>query len=100
MAATTKAEAQRILGEVPQDKVFWMNDGKILKKLSDLEAALKEMSDNTFHYHVNSEKNDFYKWVGEVIGDDRLARELFRATSRLQATKTVGTRISSLLRSR
>jgi len=100
MAATTKAEAQRILGEVPQDKVFWMNDGKILKKLSDLEAALKEMSDDTFRYHVNSEKNDFYKWVGEVIGDDRLARELLRATSRLQAVKAVGTRISSLLRSR
>ena len=34
MAAMTKAEAQRILGEVPQDKVFWVNDGKVIKKLS------------------------------------------------------------------
>jgi hypothetical protein len=96
----TKVEAQKMLGEVPQDKAFWVTDGKIIKKLSDLETALKQMSDDTFRYHVNAEKNDFYKWVGEVIGDDRLARELLRTTSRLQATKAVGTRISSLLRSR
>lgn len=74
----TKAEAQKIL----------------------LETALKQTSDDTFRYHVNAEKNDFYKWVREVIGDDRLARELLRTTSRLQAAKAVGTRISSLLRSR
>jgi hypothetical protein len=98
--ATTKVEAQRILGEVPQDKVFWSNDGKLIKKLSELETALKEMSDDTFGYHVNAEKNDFYKWVAEVIGDDRLARDLLRATSRLQAARAVGTRISSLLRVR
>lgn len=96
----TKAESQRILGEVSQDKIFWVNDGKALKKLSELEAALKEMSDDTFRYHVNENKNDFYKWVGEVIGDDKLAQDLLRNTSRLQAARAVGTRISTLLRAR
>ncbi len=100
MAAITKAESQRVLGEVPQDKVFWVNDGKVLKKLSDLEIALKEMSDDTFRFHANTEKNDFFKWVGEVVGDDRLARDLLRATSRLQAAKAVSTRIGALLRAR
>ncbi len=98
--AIAKSEAQRILGEVPQDKVFWVNDGKVLKKLSELETALKEMSDDTFCYHVNEEKNDFYKWVGEVIGDGKLARDLLRATSRLQAARAVGTRITMLGRAR
>jgi dipeptidase len=98
--AMTKAEARKILGECSEDKVFWANDGKTLKKLADLETALKEMSDDTFGYHVNAEKNDFAKWVDEVIGDQRLAADLTKAASRLQAARAVGTRISFLLRVR
>jgi len=98
--AMTKVEARRLLGECPEDKIFWVNDGKTLKKLADLETALKEMSDDTFRFHANDAKNDFTKWVNEVIGDARLAADLTKAASRLQAARAVGTRISSLLRVR
>ena len=98
--AITKAEARKLLGECPEEKIFWVNDGKTLKKLADLETALKEMSDDTFRFHANETKNDFIKWVDEVIGDPRLATDLAKAATRLQAARAVGIRISSLLRVR
>ncbi len=72
----TKAMAQARLADVPEDKRFWCCDGRVLLNLMELEVALREMSDEAFRYHSNEEKADFSNWVRDVIGDEKLSRDL------------------------
>ena len=96
MARITKAVARRMLGDVPDDKRFWCSDGRELKNLLELETALKEMSEETFRYHSNENKNDFSKWVGDVIGDEELSRDLQKSATRVEADKSVASRVAWL----
>jgi hypothetical protein len=92
----SKEEANRRLGDVPDDKRFWCQDGKLVKNLGELEKALNDMSDETFHYHSGEERSDFSKWIREVVGDGKLANDLSKAKSRIQASQAVAKRISFL----
>ena len=92
----TKAIAQGWLGEVPQEKRFWCTDGQVLKSLPELEIALREMSDETFRFHSSDLKSDFSKWVKDVVGDEKLSRDLQKSTTRLQAARSVASRIAWL----
>jgi len=92
----SKEEAYRRLGDVPDDKRFWCQDGKVIKNLKDLEEALNNMSDETFRHHSGGERNDFSNWVRDVLGDDKLARDLSKAKSHIQASKAIAQRISFL----
>jgi hypothetical protein len=69
-------DADRILGDVPPEKSFWVNDGMLVRSIQDLPKVLEEMDDEIFKYHVNEEKNDFVKWIDEVIRDKELANSL------------------------
>ena len=93
-----KEEAKRYLADVLDDKRFWCHDGKIIKNLRELRKALNDMSDDTFHYHLGGGRNDFGKWIREVVGDDKLASDFSKAKSRVQASQTVTERISFLER--
>ncbi len=92
----SKEEANRRLGNVPDDKRFWCHDGRFIKNLGELEKALNDMSDETFHYHSGEVRKDFSNWIRDVVGDDNLARELSKVKSRIQAGKAVAQRISFL----
>jgi hypothetical protein len=92
----SKEEAKRRLGDVPDDKRFWCHDGKTIKNLKELRKALNDISDETFHYHLGGGRNDFSKWIREVVGDDKLAEALSKARSRMQASRAVADRISFL----
>jgi len=92
----SREEAKRRLEDVPDDKRFWCHDGRLLKNLGELEKALSEMSDETFNYHSSEGRNDFSNWVRDVLGDDKLAKDLAKAKSRIQASKAVAQRISFL----
>ena len=94
----SKEEAKRRLGDVPDDKRFWCHDGKFIKNLRELRKALIDMSDETFHYHLGEGRNDFSKWIREVVGDDKLAEDLSKIKSRMQASQAVAERISFLER--
>jgi hypothetical protein len=92
----SREEASRRLGNVPDDKRFWCHDGRFLKNLGELGEALNDMSDETFHYHSGEEKNDFSQWIREVVGDEKLANDLSKAKSRVQASQAVAQRITFL----
>jgi hypothetical protein len=92
----SKEEAKRRLGDVPDGKRFWCHDGKTIKNVKELRKALIDMSDETFHYHLSEGRNDFSKWVREVVGDDKLAEDLGKTKSRIEASKAVAERISFL----
>ena len=96
IAKVSKEEAKRRLGDVPDDKRFWCHDGKIIKNLRELRKTLNDMSDGTFHYHLGEGRNDFSKWIREVVGDDKLAGDLSKTKSRMQASRAVAERISFL----
>jgi len=62
--------------DVPEDRAFWVRDGRVLRNLEDLHSALKSMDDDTFSHHVNSEKNDFANWIFHVLDDRELAESI------------------------
>ena len=85
----TKSRARKFLAQVPEQCVFWCNDGNILRDLKELGNALVSMSDQTFAYHCNDVKKDFSNWIRDVVGDTSLARSLESANSRKQAASLV-----------
>ena len=92
--AQLKEQADKALAKVPEGYVFWCHDGSIFVDINELAAGLVTMSDETFAYHSNLEKQDFSNWVRDVIGDKQLADDLAKATSRLQAAEYVAARVT------
>ena len=96
MAETLKQEAARLLADVPGEYVFRCCTGNILHNMKELGNELKTMSDESYAFHANAEKNDFTNWVRDIIKDERLARDLQKAPNRIQASKLVANKISLL----
>jgi len=84
------------LDDVPGDKVFWCHDGRAINNMEELAAALKDMSDDTFHYHVKKENNDFSNWLKDVVGDVTLAKDLRKTAVKTTASRKVETRLQSI----
>jgi hypothetical protein len=91
-----KKQMAKSMTKAPVELVFWCHDGNAFADLRELAEGLAAMSDETFFYHSNSEKQDFVNWVRDVIEDAWLADELARATSRLQAAECVADRLALL----
>ncbi|MCX6004258.1 MAG: hypothetical protein NT082_01065 [Chloroflexi bacterium] len=96
MTIRTKEDAQRVLRHVPDEKRFYCHDGKILNNIYELKIALEKMSDHTYNHHVTDEKNDFTRWVRDVLGDDKLSHDLAKSPNPKEASKIVAERISWL----
>jgi hypothetical protein len=92
----TKTIARKMLADVPPEKRFWVADGRYLKNLEELAAALMQMSPETFRVHSNREKTDFSNWVKDVMGDDKLAADLLKCETRQEAARVVAARIDDL----
>jgi hypothetical protein len=88
--------AEIYLQPVLQEKVFWCRDGKVLASIDELYVALDGMSEETYSYHANSGKNDFSKWIRDVIGDKMLADNLEKVLLKDEAKAKVSARIKSL----
>lgn len=91
-----KKQANKILGDVPHDKVFWLNDGRSLKNLNELSKALNKMDMGLYKYHVNKDKNDFMNWIRHVIGDNLLAKNIAKNKNNNVMYNAVKKRISQL----
>jgi len=77
--------SKKSIKNAPEDKGFWMCDGRVLKNLKDLELALRTMNDGTYKYHVNGKKNDFYNWIKDVFKDSKLASEISKSRNQISA---------------
>ncbi|MFA5055977.1 MAG: hypothetical protein WC562_07405 [Dehalococcoidia bacterium] len=97
MTKILKEHAERRLANVPDKYVFWCNDGCVIHSIRELKEALEFMSDETYAYHASKEKNDFSNWVKDIIGDEKLARDLFKSSNKRQAADYVKTRETFLL---
>jgi hypothetical protein len=94
--AKEKRQPEKVLAKVAAEYVFYCHDGSVFAALRELAEGLEAMSDETFAYHSNPEKQDFSNWVRDVIGDQELASDLAKATSRLQAAEYLVARIAFL----
>ena len=92
----TKDEAKRFLGNVPDDKKFWVNNGPVLSSLGELLDAFPSLNQESFSHHVNKERNDFSNWIREVVGDKQLADEISKAKTKYSALKKLKERLNSL----
>jgi len=70
-----------------------VNSGPIVRSLPDLVEALKTMSDEQYSYHVNDDKNDFSRWIEDVLGDKTLAKALMKYKTRTGTLKAVSARL-------
>ncbi|WP_028978686.1 hypothetical protein [Sporocytophaga myxococcoides] len=70
------------LQQLTPDKFFYSNDGKVFTSIEELYRGLKEMSEETFLYHVNKEKNDFYNWIKFVVNYDSFAKSIQKVKTR------------------
>jgi len=96
MAKFQKLDAGKLLANVPDEYAFCCRDGGIFRNMRELRNGLEVISDETFVFHANAEKNDFGNWMKDIIQDEKLARDLIKAQSRLQAAKSVAARVSFL----
>lgn len=78
---------------VEGDLCFWINNGPSLRNLRDLSEALKNMSEDSFAYHVNADKNDFANWILNALKDEVLANKLLKVKTLKAATKAVNDRL-------
>ncbi len=91
-----KPDAKKILSAVQPDKAFWVNNGPILKSLDEFAKALKNLKPEQFLHHVNKQKNDFAKWISDVVGDAILAQRIRALKTKEAMAKAVQQRINSL----
>jgi hypothetical protein len=96
MARITKNVAEKRLGDVPESFIFRCWDGWILRNLRELRDAMVAMENESYVHHVTEQKNDFSRWIRDVIGDDKLATDLEKSASKSQAGKAVSSRIAFL----
>jgi hypothetical protein len=89
-------EDMPVMVKAPDTNVFWCQDGRIFRDIKDLAEGLAAVSDETYAYHANTEKNDFSKWVREILNDDKLARDLEKARDRIQAARFAASHASAM----
>ncbi|MBD3313154.1 hypothetical protein GF345_01805 [Candidatus Woesearchaeota archaeon] len=76
-SSKTKLRKSRHINEaVPIEYAFHLNGGKVLTNLKELAEALESMDEGTFSHHANEGKNDFSRWVMDVINEKNLSVNL------------------------
>jgi len=61
-----------------------------------MHLHLTNNSEETFSYHSSGVKRDFSNWIRDVIGDEKLSRDLLKSTNQTQAAKSVADRVAWL----
>ena len=67
--------------------VFYFHDGQTADSIQTLIKVLETLDEDTFKYHCNEDKNDFYNWLSTGLKD---------ATSAATAIKSAKTRKTML----
>jgi hypothetical protein len=89
-------DARSLFFDLPKEHKFWSKCGKEINNLTELYKSLIDMDEETFGHHVSRSKDDFAKWVGQVLGDTILARRLKASRDKVGHVEAVKTRIDEL----
>lgn len=95
--AITKTTARDILRQVYDGERFFCADGSICASLAEFSARVKDMPQEAFNHHCNSQKCDFAEWIEHVLHDAVLAKDLRKAKGvRAKIEKRVEERVAQL----
>ena len=84
------------LADAQGDKRFFCANGEVFANLRQLHVGLLTMRDEHFRNHVNDGKNDFARWIADVLSDSALAGDLGRVRSRALTAYKVGQRMKQV----
>jgi hypothetical protein len=87
--AVKKTSKRKVLMRAPDHHRFWAANGFVLSDLHDLVNCITTMDSNHFKHHVNSEKNDFANWVGDILNEKKLATELRKTKTKAATLKKI-----------
>ena len=85
--------AKKLLTEPAPHNQFFVSDGSVIKNVAELVWALDKMSEDTYNFHANGEKNDFSSWVRDIFGEDKLAEDLKTSASKAEAQLAIAKRL-------
>ncbi|MBU0666652.1 MAG: hypothetical protein ABIC91_06255 [Nanoarchaeota archaeon] len=74
---------------IPEHEHFYFVHGKKAETIIDFKNAIKDMSDKEFKHHVNKQKNDFAKWILEVLKEESLAKAISYCHSKEDVLKAI-----------
>ncbi|MFP4403908.1 MAG: hypothetical protein ACLFPJ_06150 [Candidatus Woesearchaeota archaeon] len=57
---------------------FYFNNGFTAQDIDSLVSCLESIDDNTFKYHCNIDKNDFYNWIDSGLLNKKVANSIKR----------------------
>lgn len=78
------------------NQYFYVKNGAVLKDLEDLLNELKTIDEESFLYHVNTEKNDFLSWIMDSIKDEELAEKLIKVKKKDKMIEIIDKRLKKL----
>ena len=89
---------EKVLSDCRPDKSFWTCHGSIVRNIYELASTIESMNNWTFQFHVNDDrqKNDFAKWIEDVLEDGELAHRLKRVRNRNEYSSIIRARIREL----
>ena len=98
-AGTRSRKSALVLRCVPPEKAFSFSSherptGYAAHSLQELANMLEFVPDDVIRYHV--ERDDFSRWVDQVIGDKELAGKIRGVSSRIRLQSTIQKRIGKL----
>jgi hypothetical protein len=71
--------------DVEPELRLWLSDGRVISTIEELYAAVKNMKSRSYSEHANRNQNEFADWVGQILGQEKLADELIKAGSQKKA---------------
>ncbi|MBC8495805.1 hypothetical protein H8D36_06635 [archaeon] len=91
-------DSHRFLSDVRADWSFWFSDGSIARNIYELVNTIEVLEEKDFVYHVNEDhqKNDFARWISEVLGDAVLANILWNELNQHRYVKKIRKRIKEM----
>jgi len=89
---------EKVLSDCPPDKAFWTCNGTVVRNLYELKNTITGMNEYGFKYHVNNdnEKNDFARWIFDVLEDADLSKSLHTIVDRSKYVSIIEKRIKQL----
>ena len=74
--------------------VFYFNNGETADSVKSLTKVLETLDEDTFNYHCNADKNDFFNWLSTGLNDAKAAA----AIKNVKARKTMVAKLKQIKR--
>ncbi len=88
-AAVQKYANTELTKDVPVEYSFWLCDGREVRNTAQLAKFAHTMSDETYDYHANMQKNDFADWIRDIVKNEELAYNVRKSKNRKEMSAVI-----------